>query len=151
MQVAECLVPSCDTRRAEKLRRPKEAGSGCLSWSPGPHQEATAHRQGPVFPFLKRGVLVGGRAGIGTRGAISQPQELHLRAERNLKTAMMAEEVAVGGWGEHYLEPSSFDAPVELVVFSAPAPEAVGHPVALMQRQECHLPDPPRDALWSST
>ena len=33
--------------------------------------------------------------------------------------------------GEHYLEPSSFDAPVELVIFSAPAPEAVGHPVAL--------------------
>lgn len=28
------------------------------------------------------------------------------------------------------LEPSSFDAPVELVIFSAPAPEAVGHPVA---------------------
>lgn len=97
VQVAECLVPSCDTRRAEKLRRPKEAGSGCLSWSPGPHHEATAHRQGPVFPFFKRCVLVGGRAGIGTRGAISQSQELHLRAERNLKTAMMAEEVA--GWG----------------------------------------------------
>lgn len=52
---------------------------------------------------------------------------------------MMAEEVAVGGWGGHYLEPSSFDAPVELVVFSAPAPEAVGHPVALTQRQAVSL------------
>lgn len=48
---------------------------------------------------------------------------------------MMAEEVAGWGVGEHYLEPSSFDAPVELVIFSAPAPEAVGHPVALTQRQ----------------
>ena len=25
MQVVECLVPRCDTRRAKKLRRPKEA------------------------------------------------------------------------------------------------------------------------------
>lgn len=48
---------------------------------------------------------------------------------------MMAEEVAGWGVGEHYLEPSSFDAPVELRLFSAPAPEAVGHPVALTQRQ----------------
>lgn len=34
-----------------------------------------------------------------------------------------------------YLETSSFDAPVEFIVLSAPAPEAVGHPVALTQRQ----------------
>lgn len=37
--------------------------------------------------------------------------------------------------GAEKLEPSSFDAPVELIVLTAPAPEAVGHPVALTQRQ----------------
>ena len=32
MQVVECLVPRCDTRRAKKLRRPKEADQAA---SPG--------------------------------------------------------------------------------------------------------------------
>lgn len=35
---------------------------------------------------------------------------------------------------ESYLEASSFDASVEFIILSAPAPEAVGHPVALTQR-----------------
>lgn len=80
MQVAKSLVPSCDSRGAEKLRKPKEGGSGCLSWYPGPHHSssgiplpATAHRQGPAIPPCSRGVLIRGRAGRGTRAAISQP------------------------------------------------------------------------------
>lgn len=32
--------------------------------------------------------------------------------------------------GAEKLQPSSFNAPVELIVLAAPAPEAVGHPVA---------------------
>lgn len=34
-----------------------------------------------------------------------------------------------------YLEAGSSDAPVEFVILSAPAPKAVGHSVALTQRQ----------------
>lgn len=52
----------------------------------------------------------------------------------NLRAATMAEEVA-GPWRKSYLEPSSFDAPVEFIILTAPAPEAVGHAVALTQRQ----------------
>lgn len=50
--------------------------------------------------------------------------------EGNLRAAMMVKKV---GPGRCYLEPGSSDAPVELVILTAPAPEAVGHPVALTE------------------
>lgn len=59
-------------------------------------------------------------------------------------------EVVVGDLGG-YLEPSSFDAPVEFIVFTAPAPEAVGHPVALTQRQTASLATCAQCALQSLT
>lgn len=52
----------------------------------------------------------------------------------------MTEEVgSLSGGGGCYLQPGPFDAPVELVIFTAPAPEAVGHPIALTQKQATSL------------
>lgn len=46
-----------------------------------------------------------------------------------------------------YLEAGSSDAPVELIVLTAPAPEAVGHPVALTETGSITCPILP-GVLW---
>lgn len=85
-------------------------------------------------------------AGLGSEPAEDLQAE---GREGSLRAATMAE-VVVGDLG-CYLEPSSFDAPVEFIVLTAPAPEAVGHPVALTQRQTASLASSAQCALWSLT
>lgn len=85
------------------------------------------------------------RAGIRTR-AISRPRELHLRKQKRIS----GQPPQLRWWqgpGEPHLQPSSFNAPVELIVLAAPAPEAVGHPVALTQRQAASLGPSSRGAF----
>lgn len=48
-----------------------------------------------------------------------------------------------------YLEAGSSDAPVELIVLTAPAPEAVGHPVALTETGSITCPILPGRSLAS--
>lgn len=48
-----------------------------------------------------------------------------------------------------YLEAGSSDAPVELIVLTAPAPEAVGHPVALTETGSITYPIRPGCSLAS--
>jgi hypothetical protein len=79
------------------------------------------------------------KSGIRTKEATSKPPKLY-RKRRQLQGSHEAE--VAGSWEEPYLEPSSFDAPVEFVILTAPAPKAVGHSVALTQRQAASVTCP---------
>lgn len=63
----------------------------------------------------------------------NQLQTPRCNKERDPRDSHVAQGQAA--WEEPYLEASSLDAPVEFIILSAPAPEAVGHPIALTQRQ----------------
>lgn len=142
MQVVKSLVPSCDSRGAEKLRRPKEVGSGCLSelWPLPLLSQGPSACQGPQAGACTAVRQKAGCSSGAGQGAISKPQEPHLRAEKGTRATTMTEEVGgLSGGGGCYLQPGPFDAPVELVIFTAPAPEAVGHPIALTQKQATSL------------
>lgn len=105
VEVLEGLVPSCDSSGTANLGAEQ---SFCKATASLPMPAATAgHMEGPCpCPSLDSC----SRGEVGRRG-----EEFQLRRPRS--TA--------------YLETSSFDTSIKLIVLPAPAPEAVGHAVAL--------------------
>lgn len=121
--------------------------SPLVLWGP-----SACHRPqaGACVPIMQKRCANWGQNWDQKQGCHLQAPGTYLRAEKGASGQPQWLRWWWRTW-ECYLEPSSFDAPVELIVLTAPAPEAVGHPVALTQRQAASLAPSSQCTLWPLT